>query len=634
MTDKIFRIFALSVVLLTGVSACSTGDSDTVSVAQDENAIGISETVTRAVKFNADSRKTSLARTMAENPKNLNKNRLPSLAASAGYPMRSSDYGISAKKLLDGKVFTDNEAPKIDLAVSYNILDYAINYAAVSDEDGLEKSAQRLQNRTLQNLIHEAKTSFWKAAVAKKNKEEVDHLIELLRYELAEAAKVENNVNLSVDSLEYQKELHAMMRQLMGLRKEIAAAELDFALLASIPPDEEVSLKISENIAEAPATFIPELSKLENQALINRSETAIGDYNVKMNASEVRKEAARILPKINLGENLRYNPNGSYSVSWQEDISEVAFNIINVPLSRADADTDLGMKRKQRIAVSMGILDEVNIAYRRVKDASEEMDASSALQVKYQKAWDKAAKKEKEGSISRPDLVKAIANKVVGDLKRDLAFAELKSAESGLNLASGLDFIKGIDTSDTLVNIHKIVVNGLLNEQGVNPLNVKKVTEKVYVAPTVKIDAPETSPAGSSKDKWAEGDWLASVVKDEEELAAETKIEAKKAGNALDAEISHKETTVVTIPPAAKSAAKQAGNEALQIGSFADMESAENYWANMQLKYSFLTDYPVEYRQAKIGTRSVNRVFIKGNSFQLKALCKKIPEAKDCIIRK
>ncbi|MBR7158058.1 MAG: TolC family protein [Alphaproteobacteria bacterium] len=622
MTDKILQKLALGVALLAGVSACAL-DADMTPESDKESTISVSEAISRSVKFNTESRSKSLERTMAKSPQKLTKSSLPSLTASAGYPMRSSNY---------------KEKPAdIDLSISYNILDYAINYAAASDEKELEKSAQRIENRTEQNLIHETRTAFWRAAAAQKNQPDIDHLTELLRYELSEAEQVENDVDLSVVSLGYQQDLHAIMRRLMVLRKEMAASEVDFSLLANIPLEANVSLAIPEKMDKSTGFFIPELSKLENQALINRPENLIGDYNVKMNASEVRKDAAKLFPKTNLGAKLRYNPAGEYPQSWQEDIADVSLNIMNIPVSRDDSDTDLSMQRKQRTAINMGILAEVNIAYRRIKEASEAMDAASTLQAKYQKEWEEAAEKEKEGAISRPDLVKALANKVIADLKRDFAFAELKSAESALNLAAGLNFIKDIDTSASLPSINKTVVNGLLNEHGVNQGSVKKVTEKVYVAPTVKIDAEGNAPSGSRDDYWAKGNWLEGVVADEEKFIAETKIEATKAkqearaaGTALEAEFAAKDGIASSRP----SAKQKKATEALQIGSFADMESARNYWANMQIKYPVLADYQVEYRQASINSKPVNRVFVKGNKFELQSLCKKIPEAKDCILRK
>ena len=620
MSKSILRILGLSISVVLGFSSCST-ETESISTTTEEEGISISESITRAIKFNSDNRSKSTANTMVKKSKELNKSMLPSLTASSGYPMRSSKRNIPSIGEED-----------IDLSISYNLLDYAINYTFFSNEEDIDKISDRLKHRTLQNLIHETKTAFWRAAVSQKNKEAVDHLIELLRFELLEAAKAEDKINLSIESLKYQKEIHALMEELMAFKQEMAASELDFSLLTHIPVD-EVRLKLPEDMNKFPAFFIPELSLVENQALINRPETLIGDYNVKMNSSEVRKASSKLFPKINLGNNLRYNPEGKYPSDYEEEVTEVSFNIISIPTQRLSSDTDLGMERKKRTAINMGILSEVNVAYRRIKEASEAMDIASSLQSKYKQEWEKAVEKEKKGAISRSELVMSIANKVIGDLKRDFAFAELKAAESGLNLASGLDFIKNIDTTDTMINIHKEVLNGLLNERGVNPSNIKQVTKKEYVKPSVKIEANSSMPMGREEDKWAKGDWLDSIVKEEEKLLKEKKVEADKdkqevAGKALEKELSSDNKTSSKV-----SNISEQGRDLLQIGSFKDIDSAKNYWSNIQIKYPFLTKYQVEYREANIEGKPVNRVFIKGEKEELKQLCKKLPEAKDCIIR-
>lgn len=595
--------------------------------------ITLYEAIARAIKYNSDQRvalmEQAVAYGIAESSSN---DLLPQLAAGGGFATRSNRLAVSAKSVetgsqtLEESYIEDKTVRGAQLQVVYNVLDFGISYVNARQASDKRYVSEEIRRKSVQQVVHEVRTSFWKAAAAQRIIEDMGVLIAAVQDELVRV----NDGSLSdktTDQLKEQKKLLTALKSLMDLRNDILTAKAELGALMNLPPNAEFVLDIPPDMDNP--KIVRDLGQidLEHFALVNRPELRINDYEARIAALEAKKEMLRLFPGIEFGAGINYNSN-SYlkNKNWADAGIGVTWNLMNLfsrPQAIRLAKSKEELERLRRLAMTMAVMSQVNISYLQLRQAAEGFEVANSLDKVNDGLWQKSfADKNKTVQERRETLFVAV-DRLVSHLKRDFAYADYKGAESNLFVALGVDPLPRFIAQASVHSIAETLEDNLSRNA---PRGFKDVS----------YDRPPSDRAhltALSKDQRAKLlEWSG--------LRRVNKKGAPLAQRAVDDPVVLKGA----VPSAKKQAAGgkvrkdennniPAGFKLLQLSSFAQLDKAQIYWQELVAADPALAAYSPIYREVNVGGKMRFRTFIADTESRLRDICRRLAdELKSCLI--
>ncbi len=361
----------------------------------------------RAIKYNLDFRIKQMETALAQGQLDMaNFDLLPRLTAAAGYTNRNNDDAASSRSVISGQqslepsVSTDRNLRTADLTFSWNLLDFGVSYFQARQEADRLLVAQEHRRKTLQLIMQQVRQAWWQAAGAQQLENKIGPVLEQARSALADSRKIEaERLQAPLDTLNYQLQLLDIIRQLDTINEELSLAKPRLAALMNLEPGRPFVLATPGDLT-APEIGVP-IDKMEETALLNRPELMEARYNERIGRLETHKAIARLLPGVEFDIGQHYDSN-SYLVNneWRDLGLRVSWNLLNVfnvhNITRS-AELQNDIARDQKLALSMAVLTQTQVAYReyvgrkRQFDLSGEMDAASSRRFSNTRATPRAA---------------------------------------------------------------------------------------------------------------------------------------------------------------------------------------------------------------------------------------------------
>jgi outer membrane protein TolC len=251
----------------------------------------------------------------------------------------------------------------------------------------------------------------------------------------------EQRIGDPVQAMSYQRALIEATRQLEDQRRALSLAKTELAALINLPMGTDFSLA-STGGYEVPQLKV-ELTRMEEQALANRPELREQDYQARISAAETRKAMLRLLPGLEFSAGGHYDSN-SFLVnqSWADYGVKVTWNLFNVlsapaAINVAKAGEEVAMARRQ--AMSMAVLAQLYVANANFHEAQRQFQTSQELAQLDSQIAEQLRNRYKAQGIGELDLIQGELNALQADLRRDLAYAELRNSYGQLFASAGLD---------------------------------------------------------------------------------------------------------------------------------------------------------------------------------------------------
>lgn len=595
--------------------------------------ITLYEAIARAIKYNSDQRVALMEQAVAYGiAESSSINLLPQLAAGGGFATRSNRLAVSAKSVetgsqtLEESYIEDKSVRGAQLQVVYNVLDFGISYVNARQASDKRYVSEEIRRKSVQQVVHEVRTSFWKAAAAQRIIEDMGVLIAAVQDELVRV----NDGSLSdktTDQLKEQKKLLTALKSLMDLRNDILTAKAELGALMNLPPNAEFVLDIPPDMDNP--KIVRDLGQidLEHFALVNRPELRINDYEARIAALEAKKEMLRLFPGIEFGAGVNYNSN-SYlkNKNWADAGIGVTWNLMNLfsrPQAIRLAKSKEELERLRRLAMTMAVMSQVNISYLQLRQAAEGFEVANSLDKVNDGLWQKSfAEKNKTVQERRETLFVAV-DRLVSHLKRDFAYADYKGAESNLFVALGVDPLPRFIAQASVHSIAETLEDNLSRNA---PRGFKDVS----------YDRPPSDRAhltALSKDQRAKLlEWSG--------LRRVNKKGAPLAQRAVDDPVVLKGAVPSVKKRAAGGKARKdennnipAGFKLLQLSSFAQLDKAQIYWQELVAADPALAAYSPIYREVNVGGKMRFRTFIADTESRLRDICRRLAaELKSCLI--
>ncbi|MDT4822029.1 Outer membrane efflux protein [compost metagenome] len=411
------------------------------------------EAMARAVKYNLEARLKVMEEALAKRQVDLASfDMLPRMALSAGYAGRNNVSASSSQSVetgtqsLEPSTSQDRDRGVADLTMVWNVLDFGVSYISAKQQGDQRLIVQERRRKVVQTIIQDVRSAYWRAVAAERLLGQIDGLMARVDQARGDSQQMsQQRIGDPVQALGYQRALIEASRQLEEQRRALSLAKTELATLINLPIGTRFSLA-------TPGDYdVPELKvdmgRLEEQALANRPELREQDYQARISAAETRKAMLRLLPGLEFSAGGHYDSN-SFLVnqSWADYGVKVTWNLFNVlsapaAIDVAKAGEQVAAARRQ--AMSMAVLAQLYVANANYNEAKRQFATSQELaDLDSQIAGQLRNRRQAQG-IGELDLIQGELNALQADLRRDLAYAELRNSYGQLFASVGLDPLPG-----------------------------------------------------------------------------------------------------------------------------------------------------------------------------------------------
>lgn len=413
-------------------------------------AITLHEAMARAVKYNLEARLNVMEEALAQRQIDLARlDMLPRIAAEAGYAGRSNVSASSSRSVetgaqsLEPSTSQDRDRRVADLTMVWNVLDFGVSYVSAKQQSDQRLIVHERRRKVLHTIVQDVRSAYWRALAAERLLTKIDSLMARVDKARENSQQMsEQRVGDLVQALGYQRSLIEATRQLEAQRRALSLAKTELAALINLP------IATRFDLAPPPADYpLPEvrvgMEALEELALASRPELREQDYQARIGAAETRKAMLRMLPGLEFSLGGHYDSN-SFLVnqSWADYGVKVTWNLFNLlsapaAIDVAEANEELVVARRQ--AMSMAILAQLYVANANLGEALRQFRTSQQLAGLDGQIAEQLRNRHAARGIGELELIQGELNMLQADLRRDLAYAELRNAYGQLFATIGLD---------------------------------------------------------------------------------------------------------------------------------------------------------------------------------------------------
>lgn len=407
------------------------------------------EAMARAVKYNLEARLKVMEEAMAQRQVDLATfDMLPRMALSAGYAGRNNVSASSSQSIetgtqsLEPSTSQDRDRGVADLTMVWNVLDFGVSYVSAKQQGDQRLIVQERRRKVVHTIIQDVRSAYWRAVAADRLLSQIDSLMTRVAEARDNSQRLsEQRIGDPIQALSYQRALIEATRQLEEQRRALSLAKTELATLINLPLGTQVELA-PETGYQVPELKV-ELGTLEQEALASRPELREQDYQARISAAETRKAMLRLLPGLEFSAGGHYDSN-SFLVnqSWADYGVKVTWNLFNVlsapaAIDVAKAGQEVADARRQ--AMSMAILAQLHVANANFREAQRQFRTSQQLAGLDGQIIEQLRNRYKAQGIGELELIQGELNTLQADLRRDLAYAELRNSYGQLFASVGLD---------------------------------------------------------------------------------------------------------------------------------------------------------------------------------------------------
>ncbi len=487
LTSSSFRHLPTQVsalVLIAVLSGCAVGpqpitsDERSAQILDDKNAmfggqevinapITMEDAIARALKYNLDNRLKLMEEALSAKQLDMaNFNLLPKLTANAGYSSRDNEAGSSSMDLISGNrlptssTSQDKNHTATDLTFSWNILDFGVSYFQAKQQADQGLVLQERRRKVVQTMTQQVRQAYWQAVGAQLLEDKISNVMNGAEQALANSRTIETErLRSPLDSLNYQRQMLDILRQLESIRDELTQAKPRLASLMNLPPNADYKVVIPTQL-DVP-TVTAELSKMEELALLNRPELMEAAYNERISVEETHKAMARLFPGIEFSTSTNRDTN-SFLVNnqWNATGVRVSWNLLsllNIGNTRGMAKAQLEVSRNQRLALNMAVLTQVHVAYRDYLGRKHQYERNYDMFNVDERILTHTHNATNSSADSRLQEIRAGASALMSELRQYQSYGALQSAYGQILATLGVDLLPKTLPSNALTFLSQSV---------------------------------------------------------------------------------------------------------------------------------------------------------------------------------
>ncbi len=457
----------------------------TAAVPPLTHPLTLAEAIARAAKFNLDSRVKLMEQAQALDQLDVSKyDLLPKLTADAGYTGRSNpaaavsrDLYTQGNALANPSYSTDRDDVTSDLTMTWNVLDFGVSYYAAHQQADRALIAGERRCKTLDTLVQDVRSAWWRAAAAQQLKGDVSSTLTLAERALADARKAEQaNIKNPIEILRYQRSLVETIRQLESIEEELATAKTELSVLIGLAPGTPFDIALpGEADLVAPAWTMP-LEQMETVAVRDNPDLHEADYAERISLDDTRKAILRMLPGITFSLGRQYDSNSFLVYNrWNQAGARIAWNLMNVfsgPAEIKAAESGETVAHDRALAMQMAVLAQVHIARRQFDIAVQQFRRASEVHAIDERISRYSQLREQNDAQGQLERVSNDTTLIVGLLRRYQTLAQAHAALGRMQAAMGAPVVPAEVANYSIDTLTRAVQAGLDRSEGGVPVAV------------------------------------------------------------------------------------------------------------------------------------------------------------------
>lgn len=293
----------------------------------------------------------------------------------------------------------------VNVDLAFSVIDFGLAYfKSVQAQDKLLITEEETR-RAAQNLILDVTSAYFTVATAQYEMEKMEILIDQCDITDKDIEEIKKSKSMPLFSALYEQEqLLELKRDLRDYRRYYDNAWIQLKSLMGYHPISEVKVD-SSMIGKIPNVLLPDIDVLESIALIERPELYQLDMQKHVTVVEARKTILMMFPNVQAFEDFTGSSN-IYLINrtWWEIGMRASYNLLKLPQRIAQyqaLDTQADQVDAQALALSVGILAQVRIAYADLAEVRERYLLQERIWKVYNEHLMEAEKKFKvSGGIS------------------------------------------------------------------------------------------------------------------------------------------------------------------------------------------------------------------------------------------
>ncbi|WP_246794389.1 TolC family protein [Burkholderia perseverans] len=454
---------ALAVVWLSGcaVKPAPFSDAERAETARTDRTtmfanqqpvsgpITLDEAMARAIRYNLDHRLKMMEEALAQRQLDLsNFDLLPKLTAAAGYTNRNHELASASEGLytheesLIPSYSTDKNSRTADLNLSWNILDFGVSYFEAKEQADHVLVLEQRRRKVVQLMMQQVREAYWQAEGAQRLHDRIGPLLDQAKGALDDSrAAQQQGLRSPVETLNYQRSLLDLMRQLEAVRDQLEEAKPRLASLMNLEPGKDFTLAASDDFRVP--NFDMAMPQMEDMALQRRPELVEASYNERISVNETHKAIAKLLPGIEFSLGAHYDSN-SFLVynAWRSAGISVSWNLLNLLNERnirGTAKAQLDVAKMQRMALSMAVLTQVHVARSELGAKTRQFDLFKQLNDIDQQILEHTHNATVANAQGKLEEIRVATAAMMSELRLYQSYGELESAYGQMLATLGLD---------------------------------------------------------------------------------------------------------------------------------------------------------------------------------------------------
>lgn len=442
------------------------------------NSIDLYEAMARALKYNLDHKLeiSEVALRYAE-IRDGEFDMLPDLVGRVNWSDRSNDpFSDSLRE--DGTVSpslasTSDEIGSYDadLELSWDILDFGLSYYRSQQTADKYLIAEEQRRSTINRVIEDVRTSYWRAVAAQRLLSRVDQLEQNANRALRSARQqVSSGEGERIEALRYQREMLETLRSTQELRRDLSVAKNQLAALMNLPQGQNFSVVIpNHHNLRTPITALSS-GKMTEMALRNRPEMREIAYRLRINESEDNSTVLSLLPSIRGYLGVNYDSNDLLvNNDWTQWGARVSWDLMSVaryPIRKKVVSSQETLLDARALALTQAIATQVYVSNKRFHSLQKETSVARRLREVSGRIYRQSQSEFQSGISSERDYVREDLNAILASLRYDATYAQMQGAFANVYAAVGLDAFDGRLTGNESVDELASSLRRLWKERG------------------------------------------------------------------------------------------------------------------------------------------------------------------------
>ena len=437
-----------------------------------DRPLGLTDAIARALKYNYDAQLAREQFTLQERQVDLAMAAmLPRLAINAGYNARSNDPAAQSINERTKQVSLDyafSEEPTHVTAgpeFTWTVLDLGLSYFQAKQQGYQTLVAVERRRKVIDTIVRKVQDSYWKALVASDILPRLKPMLKRAERILASSREASRRqLTPDLPNLEFQREMTSVVGQLRHIDSELNDARAQLATLINVPTNTKLAFTETKfDMTRTVATA--DTHHLEEIGLALRPELREEAYQERIDRQDVYKEILKMMPGFGILANINYDSNRYlYNNTWGSVGIQAGFNVANIirgPRAISAAKQAVEVAKTRRLALSVAVLSQINLAYQSYVSALEDMTTSRDVLDVERKISGVSKNAQVANSLSDAQLMQRELEEIVAELNYYHNVSLARYALVTLYISCGVDLVPPTVELDDLAKMSAQLIGGI-----------------------------------------------------------------------------------------------------------------------------------------------------------------------------